>query len=329
MPKRYKILKTRWARDLFYQTKFAVQRYGNPDFVPRVHIPAVTKVVWVTHSKFATLASSNMRGQQLAQIAQAHLGEDYDIDCIDERGAKLCRDSVLFLTKGYLKKATLQDVHDLKRNNNILCADFLDDPERRELSDHIDVYIASSIAQLQYYMNWWPDRMVHLVTHHVDPAIEGLHAQQEHFRLGYFGDADNARHRDRLIDLVDFHFLDNRDMNGTWRDHLPDYSMHYAVRQGRRASSFKPFLKGFTAAACGANILVSVQENDAMHYLGRDYPWLVADSDLASVRALAERAREEFGGPEWRRGLQVMESLCPSFAPATVAGQIRSLLQNL
>lgn len=90
------------------------------------------------------------------------------------------------------------------------------------------------------------------------------------------------------------------------------YNFHYAVRPSpppdpRRPC--KPFTKGFNAAACGANLLVNAQVDDALEFLPPDYPYLIPGNAPADVEAGFARAREEYGGPEWRRGLEIMRAV--------------------
>lgn len=71
----------------------------------------------------------------------------------------------------------------------------------------------------------------------------------------------------------------------------------------------KPFLKGFTTAALGANVLVGKDTPDAVHFLGHNYPYFADRPNDASVIAVFERAAEGFGGPEWQEASLRMRDL--------------------
>jgi hypothetical protein len=90
------------------------------------------------------------------------------------------------------------------------------------------------------------------------------------------------------------------------------YNLHYAVRPHRQETlqrAYTPFTKGATAAACGSNMLVNRQVDDAIEFLTPDYPYLVESNAPAHVEEGFRKAREEFGGPEWHRGLEIMRSV--------------------
>src|ERR1043166_3945322 len=83
----------------------------------------------------------------------------------------------------------------------------------------------------------------------------------------------------------------SRDMNVHFRK-LEDYNAHFAVRPdvvgNPSLRSFAPFTKGFTAAVCGANIIVNRGVDDAVAFLGADYPFLI---DCATQSAIDEGLR--------------------------------------
>jgi hypothetical protein len=102
--------------------------------------------------------------------------------------------------------------------------------------------------------------------------------------------------------------------------------VHYAVRNRRPIDGFKPFLKGFTAAHCRSNIIVPRSEGDAIYYLTSDYPYLLEDESLNSVSYMIARVRASFGSDEWRRGLEIMDSVRRRSSPDQVAGELEALI---
>ena len=89
--------------------------------------------------------------------------------------------------------------------------------------------------------------------------------------------------------------MNTRTAETNWFDRLRHCNVHYAVRNRRPIDGFKPFLKGFTAAQCHANIIVPKTEGDAIYYLGSDYPYLLEDDGLGSVLEMIERVKASFG----------------------------------
>lgn len=106
---------------------------------------------------------------------------------------------------------------------------------------------------------------------------------------------------------------------------LPSYNLHFAVRPtpepGLRRR-YKPFTKGFTAAACRSNLLVNRQVDDAVEFLTADYPYLIRSNDPVDVEDAFRKAREEFAGPEWRRGIEILRDVRSRISGAALADQL-------
>ena len=158
--------------------------------------------------------------------------------------------------------------------------------------------------------------------------IAGVRAQTEYLSLGYFGEFSNARYGSRLMEHIDFCQIDSKHPNAFWSDRLRHANAHYAVRSRKPYDGFKPFLKGFTAAHCGANLLVNRLEGDAVYYLTTDYPYLLEDDSLESVLDMIERMRESFGSGEWLEGLEIMKSVRARSSDEQVGREIRAFLEQ-
>ncbi len=234
----------------------------------------------------------------------------------------------LILTKGFLVTTTKDEMASLKQKGHTLCADFLDYRLRPELFEFIDLFIASSISQSVYLTDRCSAKPVHRITHHTDPRIQGLRAQNGSCRFGYFGELKNARYRCELGERIDFHETTPHKKNANWISHLSSYSTHYAVRHSHPQDEFKPFLKGFTAAECGANIITSIEENDVLAYLGPEYPYLLKDDSLESVLEMIDFTKESYGGPEWQAALEIMRTVRDRCSIKQVRQELVSLLSQ-
>ena len=62
----------------------------------------------------------------------------------------------------------------------------------------------------------------------------------------------------------------------------------------------------FTAAQCGANILINRSDGDARFYLPPNYPFFVEDILEETVRGEIEYVQDRFNQAEWRYGLESM-----------------------
>ena len=131
------------------------------------------RLVWVYSDKLRATASTVMRGDQLADIAHQRLTGKVKSSVVNEAGLEEQRDALVVLTKGFLKRAAVDDLVCLKQHGNTLCADYVDHPERPELHELIDVYIAASIRQYIHFVDTYADKAVHLLSHHADPRLAG------------------------------------------------------------------------------------------------------------------------------------------------------------
>jgi len=288
------------------------------------------RMAWIYRQEFRSRASTILRGQQLSEIARLNLEGDVEVTYADESEMDRLAGSIVVLTKGVLMRAAREKLDALRSAGNVVCADFVDQPVRDELDEAIDVYIASSIRQLVELSRSYPDKLVHLISHHTDLRITGPAAQKDRCNIGYFGEMPNVLYSKQLQGVVDFCEVDTWNAVRTdWMRQLRHFNVHYAVRRPRHIDGHKPFLKGFTAARCNANIIVGLNEGDARYYLGSDYPYLVKNDSLRSVLETIDYVKDSFGGPEWNRGLEIMHSVRGRCSPTQIAGEVRELVAQL
>ena len=285
-------------------------------------------LIWLYNEDHKGAGSTIMRCFQLSELARQAVGETIEVRCVSERQLGLLRDSMLILTKGFLQKTSVNEVNMLKEAGNVICVDYVDIALRHELYGMVDLLIASSIKQFLHYSISYPDKVTHLITHHVDPRIEGAGGPLEYCKIGYFGELRNTRYRRQLRNMVDFWHVNTKSGNAdtSWFPRLQQYNVHYAVRRTRSSDEFKPFLKGFVAAKCHANIIVQLDESDAVYYLGSDYPFVLRNESVRAVSEMICFAKDCFGGREWREGLEIMRSVRNRSAPPQIILELRELL---
>lgn len=277
--------------------------------------------------QFRGAGSTVMRGFQLADIARRHLGRRVRVDV--RPLAPDFKHSTLFLTKGALKVATAETLARLKSRGNRLLFDVVDELPPETTREFADVVVASSLTAFEGYGRQFPGIRVALVNHHVDPRLEAAVAgpRPSTFRIGYFGERENAVLSPRIEEAVEVVHIDTSTEDTRWLSSIPHFSMHYAVRRTRLLDQFKPFLKGFTAAHAGAPILIQRSQEEAVRWLGDDYPFLM-DAPLTEETILAAiaEAQAEFGGTRWREALEVMAGLRERTSPDRIAGELATLL---
>lgn len=272
---------------------------------------------------FAASGSTIMRGKQLAELAAKQL-PDFEVSYrplgFEPKGA------AVFLTKGALKEASREQLLTLKARGNRLFFDLVDEapPSTVDLADAV---VAASLTAFQDLSAQLPSSQVVLVNHHVDPRISVQSAPHDKLRIGYFGELVNTAESPRLRDAVAFVQVDTSRETTAWLGELGRYNMHFAVRRTRALDFHKPFLKGFTAAACFSNIVIQRSQREALAWLGEDYPYLVnAEASEDQVLEVIDFARESFGQAPWQDGLGRMAEIRARISPARIGAELRRAL---
>jgi hypothetical protein len=268
-----------------------------------------------------------MRGQQLSAIAQrspiAGRGVGY------RAHTDPFRRSTLFLTKGVLKSVGPDILESWRRSGNRLYLDPVDEDLSDEIATAGDVIVASSFTAADDYRRRWPGADVRLLHHHVDPRVEALHGGRPHasFRAAYFGELLNTVRSPALERAVDFTLVDTSRRDDSWLKKMTGASLHFAVRRSRELDRHKPFLKGFTAAACGANILIQDSEPEPRRWLPPDYPFLLRGPVTeASILTALEAARAAFGTAQWRDGLDAMREIAHRTSTDAIARDLAAVI---
>lgn len=103
------------------------------------------------------------------------------------------------------------------------------------------------------------------------------------------------------------------------------YCLWSAPDEGLRA-----FTAGFRAARAGANVVVARGSGEAEHYLGGDYPFLLdRDAGPEEAAEMIGSARDGFGGPDWRYGLDIMAEVAARASPEAFRRAIRTVLGHI
>jgi hypothetical protein len=287
--------------------------------------PARAPLTFLYANAFRATGSTVMRGRQLSLLAREACPER----CVDYSAEDHWFGRILFLTKGFLRKSTPEQLARLKDRRNVLLADFVDARPEIAKMPYVDALVAASLKAVIDYRRRWPDKAVFHVTHHVDPRIVPGNSAGA-FSAGYIGESVNAIWTERLRDEVACLQVDTDQSTDRWLGETHRFNLHYAVRHARSNDGFKPFLKGFVAARCQANIIIQRNSGDALYYLGPDYPFLLgAKPTEDDILAMIDHARGSFGGPLWQDGLSTMREIEHRSCDAYVRGEIASMMRQL
>jgi hypothetical protein len=311
-------------------------------------MPSKPRVVFLFRAGHINAGSKIMRCDQLCEIATEFLGDRYEFSTRalprpahlnrQHRLVQELKDCIVIFLKRSDDVIALENLEDLRKSVRGMAIDYVDGntfpPPRVAMDAHISASVAGARA-LEVLLSGPFDvprnrtSSVHTVLHHADPRIAPHQATGDHPNICYFGDLNNAH-------LPEFARKQIQSLAGD--DGLPQnffeemlkYNMHYCVREVSKRNkrlAYKPFTKGFNAAACGANILVNRQVHDAEHFLGDDYPFLIDDLSDDCVQAGFDAARSAFGTPVWDKALDRVEHMRSKVTPREIARQLDSVLR--
>jgi len=294
---------------------------------PRARATGRLPIAFLSAASHARSASTLLRGRQLSAMVATAYPETYDVRFTED--AADLRDAVVVLTKGAMATLDPDAIAALGRRNiaTIGCwDDILPDPEKARI---VDAHMTLAHRQTLALNRLFPETPAFLVTHHVNSQVPRGTPPEDRLRTGYFGDLENTVRPETLAGMIEFVGIDTRDVNDNWLTALPHYNCHWIVRRKRPWDGWKPFLKGFVAARCGAVVVVTADDGDAPYYLGDDYPFYARslappDLEMAMVGLAAA-----FAGPDWRRARDIMAQVAARSTDAQVCAEFRVMVDEV
>ena len=162
----------------------------------------------------------------------------------------------------------------------------------------------------------------HYVPHAIDLRVRPIECQDSKFRCVYVGAPANMALLTKSPDVEVIATSDaahRRQPRVPWAEQLPNFSHHYIVREPNPNRDFKPFTKGFLAAAFHAPVIASASDPESLLMLGSHYPYLAKDSTIKHVTKTVDYARETLAGSEWTDARMVMKDLAKQGCALSVA----------
>jgi hypothetical protein len=270
-----------------------------------------------------------IRSGQLSALIRARFPDVYEVTFTDD--ATALRDQVVIANITALRLHSAEELADLRARNIALIGDWLDGTVHLGKADSLTANMAFCLRQAIDLGRMLPERPIFHVTHHVNTDIPFSTPAQDRLRTGYFGAPYNTWRPDSLSEVVDI--VDVQFAGQEWIQELRRYNCHWLVRVdpgfiGTRGG-WKPFLKGFVAARCGAPVITTRDDHEAAHYLGDDYPFY-ADSLAATDLELAwVRVAGAFGGPDWQMAREIMRQTAERSSDEQVCLEFKAMLDTL
>lgn len=283
-----------------------------------------------------------LRTKQMSQILEKHFGGAFVVETAPIRRPRFVQahDDFLEHAKGAVVIGNAHALrslgHDrlvtLRHSSAGLCMDHVDSIPYPEDLGVYHVHILASHAgcrrvKARLAKNGVSSSTVAHVTHHADLRnTRSKRGKDCPFQVGYLGNPKNMVAPPDASQVSILSYGNQHEFEAALGTFLA-CPLHYAVRTKSHSRNVsKPFTKGFTAAAMGANIIVDRQTDDAEFYLGPDYPFLLNSSQPEDIAAGLEHAKEVYGSAEWDRGLDVIEHVWHLSNPKFVAAELSSAI---
>ena len=291
--------------------------------------------------------STFMRCFQLSAMIRPYLEDRFDIDLLEMPDGNSPFKQVLWarrqapgtifvFSKAAINKLFASTVWWLRQRGSLICFDQVDNDHGVTSRLYADIQFCSSYAQLEKLRRHKRQNPRYkgepmLLLHSYDLRLENFTPRKlDHARMVYFGDPRNAKLEAGIEKTMDVIEISESDEMQAVLPRLAGYNLHYCIRNQDIAAplSSKPFTKGFTAAACGANVIAHRRTEDVEEFLGSDYPFLVDGDTPDEVLSMIERAKHSYGDADWIRAQSIMQSVKARVSPKALAQQMSTALKE-
>ena len=268
-----------------------------------------------------------LRGKQLSDMIAARYGDIYDVSYV--RDAAAVRGQIVVVTKEAITDTNVPGMRGLRARNAALIGSWEDDIPDPDKTPLLDAHMTSAIRQMLDLNRLYPRIPAFNVTHHVNPLVPWDSAPTDRLRTGYFGELFNTVRPESLAGSVDLIGTDTFKASNDWIAGLSRYNCHWIVRNRQSWDGWKPFLKGFVAARCGAVVIVTRDDANAPHYLGDDYPFYAESLDPAALEMAWARTAAAFDGPDWRLAQAIMRQVRARSSDEQVCAEFKAMIDEL
>ena len=239
------------------------------------------------------------------------------------------RKQTIIVLKTAIRPRSIPMLKGLRRSNNALFFDLVDDVQNAGVEEGADAFICASVTEEMARKADGQETILSLQS--PDQRTPIFSFSRRSFSTVYYGLRENARHVDALPSLDAINFVDmppHRSSKALPRvfDTLKSYSHHYSVRAWNDRDGFKPMMKGFFAGRLGSVVIASAEDDESRAILGDAYPYLASSSALQDVIDVLGFARETHQKAEWRVAVEKMKELRELSCPVSTA---RALVEGL
>ncbi|WP_143058033.1 hypothetical protein [Loktanella fryxellensis] len=285
-------------------------------------------ITFLYAAKWRETGVTMFRAIQLSRMVALAYPDLFDVTLTSE--IDTVRDQVVIVNRGAIQFNPLDQLADLKAHNIASVSDWLDLPVRPKANPVFDAHMAMCLPQALALNRSYPGTPAFHVTHHVNPSVPHCSGPTDRLRTGYFGRPANTSRPGSLTGVIDVvEVVDAGFTAQDWARQAPLYNCHWIVRETDHLQQWKPFLKAFVAARCGAVVIVTRDDMNAMHYLGDDYPFY-ADSLAPSDLEMAWlKAASAFGGTDWTKAQAIMRQVKARSSDHQVMVEFKAMIDEI
>ncbi len=299
---------------------------------PRLPVPGVLTgripITFLFAEERSQSGITLLRARQLSRMVAEAFPDRYDVTLRSDIGN--VRDQVVIVNRGAIEFNKRAQLHALRDRNIAAISDFLDMPIKAKTAAAFDAHMTLCLPQAAELNRLYPASPSFHVTHHVNPDVPQCAPLSDKLRTGYFGRPGNTLRPESLEEMIAMvNVVDASFTAQDWAREAPLYNCHWIVRQKDDLQEWKPFLKGFVAARCGAVVIVTRDDMNAMHYLGDDYPFYADSLAPEDLEWAWVRAAAAFGGPEWQKAQQIMRQVEARCSRRQVMTEFKAMLDEI
>ena len=302
------------------------------------------KIVFLHRAAHQKSGSKLMRCDQLCALAKRTLGDrfEFEVVCFPGRG----RDRKQGLTIESLRGAVvilLKRVHAVLERDKL---EMLKDCADKIMLDYVDAEVDATAIQLADFhiatSKPAADKLksdilkideearpkIVVLTHHSDPRIRYRNrGNDDTLSACYLGLPKNTVLPPEIETELLVPSLAGEQEFVSALKYTEYCNLHYCIRpKSARWRNNKPFTKGFNAAAAGANVLVDRQNKEAEYFLGKDYPFFIAEPTKEQILEGYKLVKESVGTSDWKFALDTMDELRHRSSPVTVVNELGQIL---
>jgi hypothetical protein len=269
-----------------------------------------------------------MRARQLSKMVAAAYPDCYDVTLTSDIGS--VRDQVVIVNRGAIEFNTLPHLAELRDRNVASISDWLDAPVQAKANPVFDAHMTLCLPQAVELNRVFPNTPAFHVTHHVNPDIHECTGPTDRLRTGYFGRLANTSRPESLATEIELVNVTDASFTAEdWAQKAPLYNCHWIIREMDHLQEWKPFLKAFVAARCGAVVIVTRDDMNAMHYLGDDYPYYADSLTQPDLEEAWARAASTFGSKDWQKAQAIMRQVKARSSDRQVMIEFKAMLDEI